>query len=316
MANHEALRIAVSQDPFGVWNGRMLAIPSGGSRKPESGIGTILAVHRLLELGWERDASPFQAARRPLFRLLAEDTDASLTYDLSTTGRDPEGVLWARGVLRGAAAASLAHAGHELDPRLRGAAQRLLGRVDEYISSSLVEDPWIKTANGHVLSPDAFPPSYHIMWMLAHMPAFCIEHDDLLDRLAAYFARPVSRHAPQQQVGARVLANPWLLTGDPLSAKSISDSDLMLTLYWLELVARLGLLKRHEGWSQLLGRLLDERDRDLVWRPGKAQHVAGGHDITWPWRDLQGRGDAGLEVEVTFRLALIARLAGYTVDFA
>jgi hypothetical protein len=315
MANTEALRIAVAQDPFGVWNGNMLATPAAGSRKPEGSIGTISAVHRLLEIGWESDASPFQAARRPLFRLLAEDADPSVTYELAATGRDSESVIWSRAVLRGASAAALAHAGYELDPRLRGAAQRLLGRVDEFISSPLAEDPWVKFSGTEVLSPDAFLPSFHILWMLSHMPSYQVEHDDLLDRLATYFGRPQSRHASRQQVGTRVLANPWLLSGDPLAARSVVDDDLMLTLYWLELAARLGLLKRHEGWSQLLSRLLDMRDRDLVWRHPKGTRTEGGHDITWPWRDVQGRGSAGLDVEVTFRLALIARLAGYTVDF-
>lgn len=314
-SNAEAIRLAVVQSVDGIWNNAMLAVPDNGSRKPEKSVGTTTAVHRLLELGWDKDAPPFQAARRPLFRLLAEDTDPGFLYELAANGRDSETVAWSRGQLRGAAAAALAHAGYELDPRLRGAAQRLLGRVDEYITSPLLDDPWVKLGGTHALAPDAFPPTLHILMMLAYMPAYRIEHDDLIDRLALYFTRPLPRHAPAQALGARALPSPYVLLGDPLSTRTVADGDMSFTLYWLELVARLGLLKRHEGWERLFTRLLDDRDRDLVWRPAKTQLSESGRDVTWPFRDLQGRGEAGLEVEVTFRLALIARLLGYTVEF-
>jgi hypothetical protein len=314
-SNLEAIRLAVAQQADGLWNRAILSVPEPGTKKPERSVGTAAAVHRLLELGWEREAPPFQAARRPLFRLLAEDTDPGFVYELASLGEDAEAISWSRSQLRGGAAAALAHAGHELDPRLRGAAQRHLARVEEHIGSSMADDPWVKLAGTNALSPDAFPPTLHTLLMLAWMPAYRVEHDDLIDRLTAYFARPMPRHAPMQAVGARALPSPYVLLGDPLSVRSVAEGDIGFTVFWLELVARLGMLKRHEGWQRHFSRLLDSRDRDLVWRAGKGQPSDESHALTWPFADLRGRGAAGREVEVTFRLAQIARLAGYTVDF-
>ena len=68
-----ALTLAVMQQADGTWNHAMLSIPSSRGEHFD-GIGTITAVRRLLEYGWDKDTPPLTHARRILFRLLAEET--------------------------------------------------------------------------------------------------------------------------------------------------------------------------------------------------------------------------------------------------
>ena len=58
----------------------MLTMP-GGRAEHFEGVGTISAVRRLLEYGWDRDAPPLVHARRVLFRLLAEDHDPDYLFE-------------------------------------------------------------------------------------------------------------------------------------------------------------------------------------------------------------------------------------------
>ncbi|MCC6317407.1 MAG: hypothetical protein IT361_06895 [Gemmatimonadaceae bacterium] len=270
----------------------------------------------MLELGWHQESPPLHHARRPLFRLLAEDGDPQFLYELAGNGKDPETVAWGRGVLRAAAAAALAHAGYERDPRLRGAATRAVERVDDFISSALAEDPWVKVSGAHAISADASPPTLHFLLMLAFMPGFRNERDDFVERLMAYLSRPASKHAPAQVVAGSVLPHPYLVLGDPLGTRAGVDGDVPFTLFWFELMARLTILQRHEGWMRLFERFIDDRDRDLVWRPSKSHGAVTANTVAWPFADLQGAGASGLPVDATFRLGLIASLLGRPVECA
>jgi hypothetical protein len=83
-------------------------------------------------------------------------------------------------------------------------------------------------------------------------------------------------------------------------------------------MARLGFLRRNENWSRLLDRFLDDRDADGVWHPHKGmQGVRTTDAFVWPQFPLE-EGHAGDErwTDVTFRLGLIARLSGRTIDVA
>jgi hypothetical protein len=77
-------------------------------------------------------------------------------------------------------------------------------------------------------------------------------------------------------------------------------------------MARLGFLKRTEHWMKLLDRALADRDADRVWHPHKGMAAPRSADPnTWAMFPL----DAGTQGEdrwtdVTFRLGLIAKLAG------
>ncbi|HST06634.1 MAG TPA: hypothetical protein VLJ83_00585, partial [Gemmatimonadaceae bacterium] len=137
-SHRPAIRLAVTQNRDGMWNQTVLSLP-GKHAADLSGVGTIPAVRRLAEYGWERESPPLVLARRILFRLLAEDNDPAFTFELSQKTRDDDIVRRSRGIFREAAAATLAQMGYENDPRLRGAARRILERTVSYLNSPLGE---------------------------------------------------------------------------------------------------------------------------------------------------------------------------------
>jgi len=80
-----ALMLAMLQASDGTWNRSMLSVPSTRAEHFE-GVGTISAVRRLLEYGWDKDTPPLLLARRVLFRLLAEDEDPEWLFEIKWDG--------------------------------------------------------------------------------------------------------------------------------------------------------------------------------------------------------------------------------------
>jgi hypothetical protein len=311
-----ALALAVAQSPDGIWNGSMLEVPSARADHFER-VGTINAFRRLLEYGWDKDSPPLLRARRILFRLLAEDADPAYLFELAPRA-DEDGDVARRGraVLREAAAAALAQAGYEGDPRLRGAASRILDRIDSFLRSPLAHKPWVRVGNKQVLAAEATPPSIYALAMLAHMPFFRNEHHVQLDRIFQYVSQPQPRQEALQLWGAKVLAQPQLVLGDLLPNRNVADADVPFALAWLELMARLGFLRRNDVWSKLFDRFLDDRDRDLVWHPHKGLAMPrSSNPFVWPGFPLE-QMTSGDErwIDVTFRLGLIARLSGRPLE--
>jgi hypothetical protein len=316
-----ALMLAATQSADGTWNRAMLTLP-GARAEHFQGVGTINAVRRLLEYGWHRDAPTLLHARRPLFRLLAEDDDVGYLFELAGRG-PPEEDLVRRGraILREAAAAALAQAGYEDDPRLRGAARRILGRISEFVRSPLGEKPFVRVGNQHVLASEAAPPSIYALTMLAHMPLFRSEYHDEMDQVYAAISQVLPRQEPAQLYGKHIVEQPHLVLGDMLATRNVVDTDMPWALMWLELMGRLGFLRRNEGWSRLYDRLLDGADARGVWRPAKGATPAKGttlraaNPFTWHMFPLDPtRAADGGSADVTFRLGLIARLSGRPVD--
>lgn len=311
-----ALLLAVSQAADGTWSHTMLTLPSPRAAHFE-GVGTINAVVRLLECGWDRHSPPLLQARRILFRLLAEDDDPEYLYEFGgKAAPDDEIVHRGRGILREAAAAALAQAGYQGDPRLRGAARRILDRINDFLRSPLAQKPWMRVGNQHVLAPEAVPPSIYALNMLAYMPLFCTEHAEIMDRIYEWITQPLPRQDVVQLLGRRIATQSHLVMGDQLPHRNAADADVASALAWLELMARLGFLRRNENWSKLFERFLDDRDADAVWHPHKGlQAVKTGNPFVWPMYPLE-EALAGEErwTDVTFRLGLIARLAGRTID--
>jgi hypothetical protein len=310
-----ALSLASSQDPDGTWNRAMLTVPS---RNDEfGGVGTISAFRRLLEYGWDREAPPLRSARRILFRLLAEDDDPNFLFELAPKGRtEDEIVKRGRLMLREAAAAALAQAGYEDDPRLRGAARRILDRLDAFVRSPLGEKPWIRVGNKQVLAPEATPPSVYALTMLAFMPLFRNEHSVEMDNLFRFLSQPLPRQESQQLIGTQIVSQPHLVLGDILPHRNAADADVPSALTWLELVARMQFLRRNDNWSRLFDRFLDDRDRDFVWHPHKGLAMPrSSSPYVWPMFPLE-TASAGDErwTDVTFRLGLIARLSGRPIE--
>ena len=310
-----ALMLALAQSVDGTWHGSMLDVPSARAEHFEK-TGTINAFRRLLEYGWDKDSPPLLRARRVLFRLLAEDNDPAFLFELASRDDDADTARRGRTILREAAAAALAQAGYEGDPRLRGAAQRVLDRVDRFLRSPLAHRPWVRVGNKQVLAAEAAPPSIYALAMLAHMPLFRLEHHVQLDRIFQYVSQPQPRQELMQLCGAKVVAQPHLVLGDMLPNRNVADTDVPFALAWLELMARLGFLRRNEGWSKLFERFLDDRDRDLVWHPHKGMAMPRStNPFVWPAFPLEQltTGDERW-TDVTFRLGLIARLSGRPLE--
>ena len=311
-----ALLLALLQSADGTWSHTMLTVPSARATHFE-GVGTITAVRRLLEYGWDKDSPPLLQARRVLFRLLAEDDDPEFLYEFGGRAAPDEDLVHrGRGILREAAAAALAQAGYGGDPRLRGAARRILDRINTFLRSPLAAKPWMRVGNRHVLAPDAAPPSIYALNMLAHMPLFCTEHAEVMDRIYAFITQPLPRQEIVQLLGRRVAAQHHLVLGDHLPHRNAADADVVSALSWLELMARLGFLRLNDNWSKLFDRFLDDRDADGVWHPHKGlQAVRSTNPFVWPMYPLEA-DLAGEErwTDVTFRLGLIARLAGRSIE--
>jgi hypothetical protein len=293
----------------------MLSVPSQRADNFE-GVGTITAVRRLIEYGWDRESPPLLHARRILFRLLAEDDDPAFLYELGGKHPDEESARRGRMVLREAAAAALAEAGYEGDPRLRGAATRILDRVSDFLRSPLAEKPWVRVGNKQVLSPDATPPSIYTLVMLAHMPLFRSERHEHIDRLYNYISQSLPRQDSQQLFGKKIVAMPHLVLGDWLPHRNAADNDVPISLHWLELMARLGFLKRNEHWTRLLDRFLEDRDKEGVWHPHKGMAMPRTTSpFVWPSFPLESHASGDERwTDVTFRLGLIARLAGRPIE--
>ncbi len=310
-----ALLLALQQRLDGTWNHTMLTLPQGRSERFE-GVGTVNAVRRLQEFGWDKDSPPLLHARRPLFRLLAEDNDPAFLYELAGKSTDEESVRRGRTILREAAGAALAQAGHEEDPRLRGAARRVLERIFVFLRSPLSQKPWTRIGNQHVLAAEAAPPSMYALTMFAHMPLFRTEHHEAMDRLYHYLTQPLPRQQVLQMVGKRIVPQPHLVLGDYLPNRNAADEDVASALMWLELMARLGFLRRNENWTKLFERFLDDRDDQGVWHPHRGMSaVRTTNPFVWPGYPLE-RAVSGDErwTDVTFRLGLIARILGRPIE--
>ena len=311
-----ALTLAMSQQVDGTWNHAMLAVPSARAEHFE-GVGTISACRRLLEYGWDKDTPPLTHARRVLFRLLAEDDDRDFLFELGgKDAADDDMAKRGRAILREAAAATLAQAGYEGDPRLRGAARRITERMSAYLRSPLAQKPFVRIGNQHVLPNEAAPPSIYSLLMLAYMPLFRNEHHDAMALLFAHLSNPLPRQEAIQLCGQRVVAQPHLVLGDLLANRNVADGDVVFAVTWLELMARLGYLRRNDNWSKLYDRFLDDRGPDGVWHPHKGMTAARSQNpFVWPMYPLEDHmsGDERW-TDVTFRLGLIGRLMGRGID--
>jgi len=311
-----AIELAVLQAADGVWGDAMLALPSQRSEGFE-GVGTVHAVRRMLEYGWDKDSPPIFQARRILFRLLAEDDDPSLLFELaskiSIKGKLDEDLLKVtRQTLREAAGAALAQSGFETDPRLRGAARRTLDRIMQFLKSPVGEKPWIRIGNRQVLSPEAFPPSIYALQMFSHMPLFRSEHYEGMELLYRWLTRSLPRQEQMQVVGKRIVPVPLFVMGDRLPHRNAVEADVPAALSWLELVARMGFLRRNEGWSKMFERFVDDCGRDGVWHPHRGMAMPR-TSSPWVWSSYPLEPSHGGDErwsDVTFRIGLIARLSG------
>ena len=310
-----AIRLAVQQQRDGTWNRSILSLPSRHSAD-FAHVGTVPAVRRLIESGWNAESPPLILARRLLFRLLAEDNDPAFVYELGSKARDDDLVRRSRGLFREAAAAALAQCGYENDPRLRGAARRILERTVAYLESPLGAKPWSRVGNTHVLPAESAPPSLYTLTMLAHMPIFRHEHFTEVERVYDWIAQPLPRQEAVQVFGKKQISQPHLVMGDMLPHRNAVDADIPFALMWLETMARLNFLKRNDGWMKLFERFVDDRDRSGVWHPHKGmERPSTVHPWAWSTFPLDdGLGPDSKWTDVTFRIGLIGKLLGREIE--
>ncbi len=306
-----ALAIARKQKNTGLWGGNLLApgpMASYGWKEP----GTIFQYRRLLEHGWPADDHAIRLADRFLFRLLSRDEDPALLVEFQRPAKgDPGLALWARQMGRDAAAAALARADHAEDPRLRGAAHRIASDISQYLRSELIEKPFRKLHGKTILDPASFPPTIFAVETLAFLPAVQRERAGFIERLAAYLSRPTPRRA-FHIVASRKLFKPLFeLLGDPLGADAKGHvTDVPFAVYWLELMARLGVVRLIPSATRVLARLYSECDDQGVWTPRSLRtRPKASSPLTAHVYPLEGPGQspAQRQTDVTFRLALIAR---------
>ncbi len=315
-----AVAVIKKQKDTGTWGGNLLGLAPSAAQGIKD-VGTIPNYRRLLQLEWPRATRPFKLADRVLFRLLSRDEDPALLFEFQKQAKsDPDAEAWARGTIREAASAALAEAGYAEDPRLRGAGHKIASAISQFLRSPLAEKPFVKAGKQTALHPEAHPPSWYSVAMLASMPNLRRERAGFTERLGHYLAQPAPKKAFVAVVGKRTLKPQHLLLGDPIEADAKgTPKDLPLALHYIELMARMGALHWAPVATRVLGRLLKDCDETGLWRPKNLRSLPKAlNKITYHYFPLHidGKTAEDREADVTFRLALVAKLLGWHLEYS
>ncbi len=307
------------QKENGIWAGNLLAL-AASAKDGIKDVGTIPNYRRLLQLGLGVQARPFKLADRMLYRLLSRDEDPVLLFEYQkATKTEPAVALWAREMFREAAACALAEAGHLEDPRLRGAAHKIANAVSAFLRSPVAEKPFVRTGGHTALNPEAHPPTWYSVAMIAMMPNLQRERAGFTERLGHYLAQPAPKKEFVVVLGKKAMKPQHLLLGDPIEADAKgTPKDLPLALHYIELLARMKALQWAPVASKVLGRLFKDVDEHGVWNPkglrALPKPVAKMSYHYWPLQE-EGKAAESRLVDVTFRLALIAKLQGLELTY-
>lgn len=263
------------------------------------------------------ESRPLRLGSRLLFRLLSRDPDPKLFFEFAKYGATEHGVEpRVRQVIREAAAAALAASGFGDDPRVRGAAHAVANQISAFLrSSELLAQPLLKAGGAWVLNPQAFPPTIFSVALLAHLPGVQRERAGLIERLGAYLGQPSAKRAFGLACGKKALKQSFVLLGDPLKVSASGQTDdVPFALFWLELLVRLGVLRHSTSAPRFWTRLAKDCDSEGVWRPRNLRSLPK-RLLPWSYQAFPLEGDTksveGRQADVTFRMALIARLAGW-----
>jgi hypothetical protein len=311
--------ITKKQKDTGTWGGNLLGIAVSAAQGIKD-VGTIPQYRRLVQLGLPSTTRPFKLADRLLFRLLSRDEDPALLFEYQKGAKGDEGyTAWARNLIREAATAALAESGNLEDPRVRGSAHKIASEISEFLRSPIAEKPLVRSGSATVLHPEANPPDWHAISMVAAMPNLQRERAGFTERLRHYLAQPAPKKEFSLAVGKKKVKPVHLLLGDPIEADSKGvPKDLPLALHFLELLARIGGLSASPNATRVLSRLLKDTDESGVWNPKglrsapKAASKVSYH--TFPL-DLESKAPEWRQVDVTFRLALISKLMGWSLEY-
>ncbi|MBI4541684.1 MAG: hypothetical protein HY705_01505 [Gemmatimonadetes bacterium] len=270
----------------------------------------------MTELGLTPESRPLRLASRLLFRLVSRDDDSKLLFEYQKYGAAEPGMEpWVRGIIREAAAAALAQSSLGDDPRVRGAAHRIANLISQFLRSDLVRSPFQRRDRTWLLDPRAHPPTIFSVALLAHLPAVQRERAGLVERLGTYLASAAPKRQFAVACGRKLLKPTFLLFGDPLhvGASGITK-DLPFGIYWMELLARLGVLQGSASAARLWTRLQKECDGAGVWHPKNLRTIPK-RGTPWSYHyfplEHESKRPEYRQADVTFRMALIARLAGW-----
>ena len=318
-----AQAIARKRKSTGLWGGNLLA-PCASKAHGWAEIGTVYQYRRLLELGWPPFERPFREADRFLFQLLSriepDDPDKTvaqraqeLLVEFQRPAKTDPGLgRWARQLGREAAACALARGGHIDDPRVRGTAHTIASSISQFLRRELAEKPFKKAQGKTVLEPTANPPTIFAVEMLAFLPPVQRERAGFIDRLGTYFSSPAPRRTFFILAGKKLLKPVFESLGDPLRSDAQGHvSDIPFAAYWLELLARLNLVRRIPSASRVLARLYSECDDQGIWSPKSLRTMPKATSpLTAHCFPLEGAGrsPAQRQTDISFRLALIAKL--------
>jgi hypothetical protein len=284
-----ALAVVKKQKDNGVWAGNLLGLAPSAAQGIKD-VGTIPNYRRLLQLEWPRASRPFKLADRVLFRLLSRDEDPALLFEFQKQAKsDPD-------------------------------AHKIANSVSHFLRSPLAEKPFTKSGKQVVLHPEAHPPSWYSVAMLAAMPNLQRERAGFTERLGHYLAQPAPKKAFVALAGKRTVKPQHLLLGDPIEADAKGwPKDLPLALHYIELMARMGALHWAPVATKVLARLLKDSEETGIWQPKNLRsQPKAGDKITYHYYPLHldAKTTEGREVDVTFRLALIAKLLGWQLDYS
>lgn len=316
--------VTTRQDELGMWGGNLLAFQPS-SRDEITEPGTVAQYRRLIQLGVPVTTRPFRLAERFMYRALSRDDDPRLLGEFEEeVFDDPETLDSYRDLIRDGICAALAEAGHGDDPRLRGAAHKVVNAVSSFLRSDLAARPLVKKGDSWYLHAGAAPPSWWSVAMVAAMPSLRRERAGFVDRLVQYLAHPAPAHSFSIPVGRRMIRSTHLILGDPIHLDPKQKGmprDVPLALHFLEVLAGLGpqYLAVATNAAKAFARLLEDVDTDGVWHPKnlRSQPKAGAA-VTWHcWPLSPDDGDlASRQADITFRLALIAKRLGWQLEYS
>ncbi len=316
--------VTTRQQDNGMWGDNFLAFQPS-ERDGVTEVGTVAQYRRLLQLGVPTSTRPFRLADRLLFRGLSRDPDPVLLGEFEdAVAADPRTELAYRFLLREGVCAALAEAGYENDPRLRGAAHKVVSAISTYLRSPLAENPFVKKGGGYQLNPEAEPPTWWSLAMLASMPSLQRERAGFIDRLTQYLAQEAPSRSYMVSIGGRTMKPIHVLLGDPIELDSKQrglPKDIPLALHFIELLAGFGqpYVASAPGASQGLLRLLEDIDAEGVWHPKNLRsQPKPTTPITyhcWPLSPDDGEL-ASRQADITFRLAKIAKRLGWRLEYS
>jgi len=313
-------QVVKKQRVNGTWGGNMLGLALAKSQGIAD-VGTVSQYRRLVEMGVPGDERALRLAERLFFRLLSRDEDPKLLFEYEKAAKTNAALgPWAREFLREGATAALAHSGHIMDPRVRGAAHRIASNVSQFLRSELSEKPFVKKGARMVLHPEAYPPTLFSVATIAYMPNLRRERAGFVERLGHYLAQPAPKRTWVILVGKKVIKPCYHFVGDPLRADAAGNTgDLPFALHWIELLAKIGALQSSPTAMRILSRLIKDCDDRGVWSPKNLRSLPKSPtklaNFTFPL-ECDAKSPDQRRVDVTFRIALIARIAGWELEFA